>query len=248
MPASLTFTLSAALLTMAVTMVVAAPAAWLSGWLAPPGPVRLVAPAGTLWHGSAQIAVSDGERALLLPGRVSWRLDGVSVLSGRVGLIVSHPFATGAVHVAANRDGIALTAGSAHLPAALLVLLGAPFNTLRPGGDLLLAWNDLRIAGRTITGRVELEWHEARSALSPVVPLGTFRVVATGAGNTGDIVLTTLSGPLLLQGRGRMSDRVVRFSGTADADAAMRPRLGALIGVLGTPVGDHATLDWALRI
>lgn len=246
--ATITIPLLAAVLTMAVTTVVGAPAAWLSGWLAPPGPVRLVDPTGTLWRGSTLIAVSDGEQALLLPGRVAWRLDPGALLSGRLGATLTHPLAAGEVRLSGDRHGIDLAAGTAHLPAAWLVLLGAPFNTLRPGGEVLLTWSDLRLGNATLSGRIEAQWRDARSALSPVAPLGDFRLVASGVGATGDIVLSTLSGPLLLQGRGRLADRVVRFSGTADAEPAMRPRLNALIGILGARAGDHVTLDWALQI
>lgn len=248
MAARLTIALLAAASTIAVTVVVAAPAAWLSGWLAPPGPVRLVEPAGTLWRGSALIAISDGNQALLLPGRVAWRVDPGALLSGRLGVTLTHPLAAGEVRIAGDRHGIDLAAGTAHLPAAWLVLLGAPFNTLRPGGEVLLTWSDLSVGNATFSGRIEAQWRDARSALSPVAPLGDFRLVASGTGATGDMVLSTLSGPLLLEGRGRMADRVVRFNGTADAEPAMRPRLNALIGVLGARAGDHVTLDWALQI
>ena len=248
MPASITIPLLAAALTMAVTAIVAAPAAWLSGWLAPPGPVRLVEPAGTLWRGSTLIAVSDGQQALLLPGRVTWRIDPGALLAGRLGVTLTHPLAADAVQISGDRHGVDLAAGSARLPAAWLVLFGAPFNTLRPGGEVLITWSDLSLGNATLSGRIEAQWRDAQSALSPVAPLGSFRLVASGAGTTGDLVLSTLSGPLLLEGRGRMADRVVRFNGTADAEPAMRPRLNALLGILGARAGDHVTLNWALQI
>lgn len=240
--------LVAAALAIAVTVIVAAPAAWLSGWLAPPGPVRLIEPAGYLWRGSAALAVSDGQQAVQMPGRIAWRLDPAALWSGRVGVVVEHSLAAAPLRVAADLQGLTVSAGTAQLPASWLVLLGSPFNTLRPGGDVLLAWTDLSIGQANLSGRIEARWQGARSALSPVAPLGDFRLVASGAGEGGDIVLSTLSGPLLLEGRGRMTGGVLRFNGTADAEPAMRDRLSALIGVLGTRAGDRVNLDWTLQI
>ena len=141
-------------------------------------------------------------------------------------------------------SGVSVTAGRARLPAAVLVAFGAPFNTIRPGGDLDVSWSALHLAAREVTGHTDLAWTDARSVLSPVVPLGSFRLTLDGRGGRTEILLATLRGPLQLTGRGSADVRKVKFTGTADAAPEFRPGLGALLSVLGRRAGDKAVLDW----
>jgi hypothetical protein len=45
-----------------------------------------------------------------------------------------------------------------------------------------------------------------------------------------------------MQGSGRINGSQVRFRGTADAEAGMRPALDGLLGVLGMRSGDKVLL------
>jgi general secretion pathway protein N len=54
--------------------------------------------------------------------------------------------------------------------------------------------------------------------------------------------LATLSGPLQLEGRGKIEGSRIRFNGTAGAEADMRPALNGLLGVLGMRSGDKVLL------
>lgn len=87
---------------------------------------------------------------------------------------------------------------------------------------------------------------EARSGLSPVAPLGTYRLSVDGGSANADVELVTLSGPLQLAGRGTVDRQRVRFTGSADAAPEFRPGLGALLGVLGRRAGDKAVFDWEI--
>ena len=144
-------------------------------------------------------------------------------------------------------NGLKLDPGSAHLPAGLLSVAGAPFNTISPGGTLLLRWDMLRMAGNGFDGDISLDWRAAQSALSPVSPLGDYRMVARVNEGQGDVTLTTLSGPLLLEGVGTISAGKLKFSGTADAVPHMRASLNGLIGVLGPRSGEKVLLSWELQ-
>jgi general secretion pathway protein N len=118
--------------------------------------------------------------------------------------------------------------------------MGAPFNTLRPGGQLVASWTDAIVRTEGFAGRLEIEWRDAQSALSTVVPLGTYRVRLTG--ETGRLELETIRGPLLLQGSGTVRGARVSFKGLASAEPGMRPALAGLLGVLGPRMGDNAVL------
>jgi len=47
-----------------------------------------------------------------------------------------------------------LSATTLRLPASLLVGVGAPWNTIRPGGILLVSWDRLQIGSDRIQGNV----------------------------------------------------------------------------------------------
>lgn len=229
------------------TVIAYAPAAWLGDWVMAHGPIRLVNAEGTLWNGSGMLALSDGRRANLLPGRVVWRAEPVALFSGRLALRLQHPALDGEVRVAFDGRVLRIEPGGAVLPGTLLVAVGAPFNTVKPGGTLRLRWDTLAVARDGFEGRATLDWEDAQSALSTVAPLGHYRVTAEGHGARGEAQLATLGGPLLLEGRGSVENGVIRFSGTAEAVPEMRQSLNGLIGVLGRRAGDKAILNWEIK-
>ncbi len=232
----------AAVLAMVLTAAVRAPAAWVGDWLQAQGRLRLIDARGTVWSGSALLGLSDGRQVTLIPGRISWNI-GLSVIaSGRVTADVWHPALSAPLAVSHSAKSIALKAGQAELPAALLAALGAPFNTVRPGGALGLRWTDVELKGGAFAGDLQIDWREAQSALSTVAPLGSYRLVVTGAGDTARLQLNTLRGPLRLQGSGTVKSGRVSFKGLASSDPEMRPALIGLISVLGRRAGDQAVI------
>ena len=227
-------------LTAAVTVVVRAPAAWLGDWLEGHTRVRLLDARGTVWHGSAFIGFSNGREITLVPGRIEWQVDGIR--PGGIGARLTHAWLSSPLQVSLAREGVAFAKGSARLPAGVLASAGAPFNTLKPGGTLEASWTDTVLRGAALTGEVQIDWRDASSALSTVAPIGSYRLRVTGRGDGSALQLATLSGPLQLQGRGRIQGSRIRFNGTAGAEADMRPALNGLLGVLGMRSGDKVLL------
>jgi len=232
----------AAVLAAALTAAVRAPAAWVGDWLQEQGRLRLIDARGTVWIGSAMLGLSDGRQVMLIPGRLSWKIDLAALASGRVTADISHPALAAPLAVSLAATSIALKAGQAELPAALLAALGAPFNTVRPGGALSLRWTNIELKGGALAGNLQIDWREAQSALSKVAPVGSYRLQVTGAGDTARVQLDTLRGPLRLQGSGTVKGGRVSFKGLASADPDMRPALIGLISVLGPRVGNDALL------
>ena len=124
----------------------------------------------------------------------------------------------------------------------MLSALGVPFNTVRPGGVLAVNWSDVEIREHGLAGEVRIDWRDAQSALSPVAPLGSYRLEIAGQGGAARLRLDTLSGPLRLQGSGTLKGGRVSFKGLASAEPDMRPALSGLIGLLGPRSGDDAIL------
>jgi general secretion pathway protein N len=227
-------------LTAALTVAVRAPAAWIGDWLESHTRVRLIDARGTVWHGSAFIGFSNGRQITLVPGRIEWQIDGVR--PGGLSASLTHAWLSSPLRVSLAREGIAFEKGAARLPAGVLASAGAPFNTLKPGGTLEASWTDTVLRGAALTGEVQIDWRDASSALSTVAPIGSYRLRVTGRGDGPALDLVTLSGPLQMQGRGKIEGSRIRFNGTAGAEAGMQPALNGLLGVLGMRSGDKVLL------
>lgn len=235
------------LIAVVVTCIVFAPAAWLSTYVEAHSRVRLVYPTGTIWNGSAMLALTDGKTARVLPGRISWRIQWAELATGHLPMLVHHPSAEGPVAVRFDGRTVSVDRGRMFWSAAMLETLGAPFNTILPGGRLRLRWTDTTWGDGALTGTFQLDWDDAQSALSPVAPLGSFRIVVKANGAQGNATLTTRRGPLLLEGQGQLNQGHLTFTGTADSEPDSREMLNGLIGVLGPRQGDIVALDWEIH-
>ncbi|WP_420996037.1 type II secretion system protein N [Cupriavidus sp. 30B13] len=247
--------LALGLATVALTVLAAFPATWIADGIASQSQRRvLLADAeGSLWKGSATLALSAGagsETATVLPGRLQWSVSFWPLLTGTLRLVVMHTEAMSApVGVTVTPLGWTAQAGAIRLPAALLEGVGAPFNTLRPDGRMRLDWSMLqgrffRRAGEPgdggngngggggLTGHLTLRLEQVSSAVSRVRPLGSYRAEIDWAGGAGKLELTTLAGPLHLQGSGTLG-RQARFEGTANADPDAAAQLVGLLSLLG---------------
>ena len=114
-----------------------------------------------------------------LPERLSWRLSPWALFAGQVDLALTHPSALSQpLTVNAPLFGRAVTLGptTMRLPASLLVGLGAPWNTIRPGGILTVSWDRLAVEPGRWQGRLSGEWQYASSGLTPVSPMGHYRL------------------------------------------------------------------------
>lgn len=226
--------------TVVVIVVARAPAAWVGDWLEARSKIRLVDARGTIWQGSALLGMSDGRAITLVPGRIDWRIEALTPTG--VSAELSHPWLSTPLRVSLGADGLGFAKGGARLPAGVLASAGVPFNTLKPGGTLDISWTDGRLRGAALTGEMQIDWYQAKSALSTIVPLGSYRLRVRGSGEPPVLELQTLSGPLQMQGSGRIEGTRVRFNGTATAEAGMRSSLDGLLGVLGMRSGDMVLL------
>ncbi|MBY4946617.1 type II secretion system protein N [Cupriavidus respiraculi] len=227
------------------TIAAALPAAWLADGIAERTERRvLLADAeGTLWRGSATLALSAGAgsaTATVLPGRLQWSVAFWPLLTGSLRLSLNHTEAMAApVAVTVTPTGWRAQSGALRLPASLLEGVGAPFNTLRPDGLMRVDWSSLRgrfFAGggepAGMQGHLSLRIEQVSSAVSRLRPLGSYRAEIDWAGATGTLRLTTIDGPLHLEGGGPLGRRA-RFEGTARADPDAETQLAALLSLLG---------------
>ncbi len=250
---------AAAVLALLITLVLVAPAQWAASTVrsATNGRLELAEASGTLWNGSALLVLASSAdpaapRATL-PERVTWQLSPWALLVGQLDLTLTHPSAlTQPLTVRAPLIGggaSTLGATTLRVPASLLVGVGAPWNTIRPGGILLINWDRLQIEPGRLLGNVSAEWQYASSALTPVSPMGHYRLQTNGVWPGTQLELLTISGPLELKGNGTIPEGGrLRFQGRAQAvagtDPSIKAQLTGLISLLGRRDGEGALLNF----
>ena len=110
------------------------------------------------------------------------------------------------------------------------------------GGVLEVHWTDGEFASGALDGELQVDWRDAQSALSPVVPLGSYRLRVAGKAGPASLELQTLAGPLEMRGSGKIEGSHIRFRGVAAAERDMQPALNGLLGLLGMRSGDKVLL------
>jgi general secretion pathway protein N len=234
--------LLAGLASIAITALAFLPATWMASMLEQQtaGRLTLGDAQGTLWHGSAFIggAPSGSDPVTpLLPGRFSWRLSPM-VLLGRVDADLENAAALSQpIRVTGSWHQWQVSPASILLPAERLASLGAPLNTVQPSGQMRLSWNPMQVVrqgGRLeVTGSMNLEMNDIASRLSPIKPLGAYNLAFDWRGQQAEMVLTTVKGPMLLNGSGMLMNGRLQFSGKAEAEAGQEERLANLLNLLG---------------
>ncbi len=214
------------------------------------GRVDLGNPGGTLWNGQADIILSGGNAGVAvstasrLPGRLAWHLAPGRLLLGAIDLTLTDAAVLEApLALRVDRSGAVIDADRLRLPASVLTGLGAPWNTIQPGGELQLEWDTLHLHDGAVRGALQAEWRDASSSLSPVVPFGHYRLVADGIFDGATLSLETVTGPMEMTGNGTIAAGYqLRFRGSARVQAGTDPatatQLSGLISLLGRRDGD----------
>lgn len=251
-----------ALLGGVIALLAFAPAAWLADAVssATNGRLLLAEAEGSLWHGSALPVLTGGpgsKDAAVLPSRLDWSL---SPFLGGLRLTLSQgcciePGLELELRPGWNRLSLTVKpspAGVGHWPAAWLEGLGAPWNTLRPGGQLRVATQGLTLESQagvwSVRGRADLDWLQASSRLSTLDALGSYRIGLTGpadgaAGAKPTISLRTLDGALQLNGNGQWTERGIKFNGDARAAPGFEPALNNLLNIIGRRNGASSVIS-----
>lgn len=237
------------LLAMVLTVLAACPAAWMAVLIErqTEGRLTLGDPQGSLWSGSAFLGGAPGPKdpvSPIVPGRFSWHLSPLLML-GQVHLTLENADVLAApVRLDGNWSDLNVGQGGLMLPADRLASLGAPLNTVRPTGRLRMHWGEIKIRRQgavvALNGKLDAELSEVASRLSPIRPLGAYRLDFDLAGSSAGLKVTTLTGPLMLAGDGQLQQGRLQFSGTAQAEPGQEEKLANLLSLLGQKrrVGD----------
>jgi general secretion pathway protein N len=196
--------------------------------------LSLSQPAGTIWKGSAQVGFSDakrtGSQGCLGPQAMSERFSWTSQCSAmerQCKWMVHYPNAERLLEFTLKPNGLTLSSNQIELPPELMEVLGGPWRSLHLRGKLIIRWTELAWDSSP-KGRVEVEFVNATSQISPVKPLGSYRL-AFQLNQEVSIELSTIEGILQLAGKGNIGMSRLSFQG----DAMVRPEsLDSLIGLL----------------
>lgn len=231
-----------AFICIAITALAYCPAAWLSYAIEQQtgGRLTLGDAEGTLWRGSAFIGGAAGKAdpvTALLPGRFSWRLSPL-LLFGQMDAQLENPEALSqTLRVTGTWSQWQISPAAVELPADRLSGLGAPLNTILLSGRMRLSWGPLVLAregGDTaLSGTMEMDLDDMASRLSPVKPLGAYKLTMGWSGQAAQLDLKTVSGPMLLSGTGALAGGKLHFSGKAQAEPGQEQRLANLLNLLG---------------
>ena len=195
---------------------------------------------GSFWNGSAFVGVAAGVSdpvTPLFPGRFVWQISPLILLT-QVDLELQNSESLSVpIKVRGNFSELHISPATLLLPTERLEGLGAPLNTIGPSGNLHLSWSNLQFSreGAVVNaqGQLQLSLSEMASRLSPVRPLGSYKMSFDLRGTNADVNLITESGPMMLSGKGALNDGHFQFSGKAWAQDGHETKLANLLNLLG---------------
>jgi general secretion pathway protein N len=182
-----------------------------------------------------------------LPGQLDWSLrprwSGVAATLA-LPCCAARPLQVDALPRA---DGLRLEwgDGQSRWPAAMLVGLGAPFNTLKPEGVLDIGTQNFAMqwtAGAlALGGRITVQATDISSSLSTLRPMGSYQLAVQG-GPAPTLLLTTREGALQLTGSGVWNGIALRFNGEASAAPGSEEALANLLNIIGRRDGARSLI------
>ena len=224
----------------ALALIATAPATLADAGLqgASDGRLRLADAQGTLWSGTGQIEVRDAGGRTGVAKSLAWRVAPESLLRGRLVCELGLEQATTRFPVTLSLSRIELANADISLPATVLGLGMPKLAPLGLTGDVLIHVASLSIARDGMVGNATLQWRAAGSALSPVSPLGDYEVHFTAVGPAVHAALSTLEGPLQLEGKGTWSNGAPpSFLATARVPAQQQEQLAPLLRLIAVERG-----------
>ena len=244
------------LVTALVTTLILAPASMVDWGLqvATKGRVRLADATGSIWNGQGKVvlvdvaaqATRDREKpnavlplpGVLVPGSIRWNIRVLPLLIGQIQVHARHDSMNQPLEISGSFARPRFSAGSIRLPNVNLARLGSPWSTVQPTASLALSWEPFEIVDGQARGVAAIELRDVASALTPVRPLGAYRLDIDGRQPETTLKMSSLEGPLRLSGEGVFNpSHGLRFTAWAEVDESEREKLQSLVRLLGRQDG-----------
>jgi general secretion pathway protein N len=206
---------------------------------------------GTVWTGSAQVSLRSQDASAQLrklPGRLSWRW---SLQGGapRIGVTIDCCLAQSIGLDLKVKDAqaiVSFTNTQITLPLSLSEAAGAPFNTLKLNGELILQTKSLRLIfeqnALKVYGDALVELIGVSTVMSAVKPIGSYAIQVNGRGDVISLKLDTKSGAMRLRGAGEIAYRKWRFDGVASSAPGYELAMSNLLNVVGRRSGNQSVI------
>ena len=224
----------------ALALVATAPAGLLDAELdsVSGGRLRLSGANGSLWSGAGRLEMRAKGSRVLAGQDLRWRFLPGRLL--RAALAFEFDLGNGQNFVLAIAPGQVEVVGvQLNLPATALAALQPKLAPLQLTGEMLLRVERLVASPRGWTGNATLHWRHAGSALTRVSPLGDYELRFTGDGGAAQLKLTTVQGPLRLEGKGSVvQGGALAFVVGARIDPDFRAALEPLLRLIAVERGD----------
>ena len=224
----------------AAALIALAPATLIDARLerASDGRLRLAEAQGSLWSGAGWIEIRDADGRAGVAKRLAWRVLPGSLLRGRLVAEVELDQAAKPFPVTISLSRIDIADAGIHLPAAALGLGMPRVAPFRLTGEVLVTISHLSLGRGRMDGDATLQWRSAGSALTPISPLGEYEVRFKAVGPAVHAALTTLEGPLHLEGKGTWSNGAPpNYLATARVPAQHREQLSPLLRLIAVERG-----------
>ena len=226
------------LVTALVTTLILAPAS-MADWglqVATKGRVRLADATGSIWNGQGKVVLVDvaaqATRDREKPNAV------LPLLIGQIQVHARHDSMNQPLEISGSFARPRFSAGSIRLPNVNLARLGSPWSTVQPTASLALSWEPFEIVDGQARGVAAIELRDVASALTPVRPLGAYRLDIDGRQPETTLKMSSLEGPLRLSGEGVFNpSHGLRFTAWAEVDESEREKLQSLVRLLGRQDG-----------
>lgn len=213
----------------------------VEGWTR--GQVALADATGSVWNGAARATLKLPGAGDVTIDRIDWSWQPLALFRGQLAVNVGAALGplSGRATVARTPLAWELRGASAQGPVAALASVSPLLAAWQPGGSVSLESAAFRYDGKSYTGAARAEWRDASLALSPVEPLGGWRLDLTADNSPVKATLTTQRGPLRLSGEGTLAaNGKARFNGEARAEAGREADLASLLAALGPKRADGA--------
>lgn len=219
-----------------------APASWLNRFIPNDLPIVLSNTQGSIWQGQAAISLQL-EESITLPGELTWQFHWNS---GKPQLALQHPFfADSATYITWHNNKLSLSKQQIQLPAQLIASIKPELASFKPQGELTLSWPTFDLFNLSQTP-FELRWSKAALSVSPVKPLGDYRLLLEqDAEQHWQFNLQTLAGPLFINGAGHFqNNQHWQFNGEAYSSSSQQQALSPLLNGLGPMKNQRAQIHF----
>ena len=222
------------LLTLAIAMLVRAPARALAPILADRSAnrLRLTEAQGSVWSGAAGLSCILPEGSSVNCGRWAWNLVPGNLTKARLSLLVRRDGVDESMLISWTAAGLEMEGVAITLPAALAGSIDPKIAALRLGGRLHISSQKLSAK----EGQARISWQKMESGLVPGQVLGDHAIAVTNGAAGSSFTITSLSGPVVLTGGGSIS---ADGKTTVDAVATVDPKntaLPSLLSLMGNEV------------